>query len=143
MIEQDKNWAIAMLCGRTDRWVLMKHGLYYRQEGHGYTAKIEEAWIVTEKEASEHVYPHDEPVTKHALPPPDYLNDYNTRNEMITVVKSRSLEKDFGEKLFKVVIDLDGAKTAEALGFKVWLGASCTQAEFCHAFLETMFLADL
>lgn len=58
--------------GISNRWVLMKRGLYYRPEGHGYTGAIEEAWIINEEEANRHVYPHDEPVTKHPAPLPDY-----------------------------------------------------------------------
>ena len=46
-------------------YVLMKRGLFYRPKGNGYTNNIDEAWLVTEAEASKHVYPHDEPVTKH------------------------------------------------------------------------------
>lgn len=48
-----------------DKWVLMKRGLYYRPDAKGYTGNINEAWVVTEEEANRHVYPHDEPVTKH------------------------------------------------------------------------------
>lgn len=50
-------------------WVLMKRGLYYRPKANGYTSNIEEAWRLTEAEADRHVYPHDEPVTKHRAPP--------------------------------------------------------------------------
>lgn len=50
-----------------DRWVLMKRGLYYRPNAKGYTGNLAEAWIITEAEADKHVYPHDEPVTKHRV----------------------------------------------------------------------------
>lgn len=73
--------AIAEACGANDRWAIMKHGLYYRPHAKGYTNKVSEAWIVSEAEADKHVYPHDEPVTKHRALLPDYLNDLNAIHE--------------------------------------------------------------
>ncbi len=66
---------LAEVCGKHDRWVIMKRGLYYRPHAKGYTSNIAEAWILPEAEADEHTYPYDEPVTKHRAPLPDYLND--------------------------------------------------------------------
>lgn len=63
--------------GLSNRFVLMKRGLYYRPEGHGYTANIAEAWVLLEHEANKHVYPHDEPVTKHPAPVPEFESDAN------------------------------------------------------------------
>lgn len=69
--------AIAEACGLANRFVIMKHGLYYKSNAHGYTNNISEAWIVAEEIADEHTYPYDAPVTKHLAPLPDYLNDLN------------------------------------------------------------------
>ena len=73
--------AIAEYCGKGHRCVLMKRGLYYRHNANGYTDRIHEAWIVSEEEANRHVYPYDEPVTKHPAPTPDYLNDLNAMKQ--------------------------------------------------------------
>lgn len=58
-------------------FTLMKRGYYYRQNGNGYTSRIEEAWRVTEAVADQYVYPHDEPVTKHRLPHGEFSADAN------------------------------------------------------------------
>lgn len=68
---------IAESLGIASRFVLMKRGLYYRPNGHGYTDRIEEAWILSGEEADKHVYPHDEPVTKHLAPLPAFATDAN------------------------------------------------------------------
>jgi hypothetical protein len=53
-------------------FTLMNRGLYYRVNAAGYTSRLEEAWKVTEDVADKHVYPHDEPVSKHRLPYPPF-----------------------------------------------------------------------
>lgn len=58
-------------------FTIMKRGLYYRPNANGYTARIEEAWKVEEAIADQHVYPHDEPVTKHRLKRPPFSTDAN------------------------------------------------------------------
>lgn len=63
---------IAKWCGTDNLFVLKKRGLYYRPNGAGYTGNISEAWILTNPEAEKHVYPHDEPVTMHPAPTPNY-----------------------------------------------------------------------
>lgn len=68
---------IAEFFGIANRFVLMKRGLYYRPDAHGYTDRIEEAWILSSEEADKHVYPHDEPVTKHPAPLPAFGTDAN------------------------------------------------------------------
>lgn len=68
---------IAESMGLENRFVLMKRGLYYRPNGHGYTDAIEAAWVLSSEEADKHVYPHDEPVTKHPAPLPAFGSDAN------------------------------------------------------------------
>lgn len=81
MSPEEQQRAIADACGQLDRWVLKKRGLYYRLKACGYTDHISEAWVVPESVADQHTYPHDEPVTKHRAPLPDYLNDLNAMHE--------------------------------------------------------------
>jgi hypothetical protein len=64
---------LAKRMGVSDQWVLMKRGLYYRPNAKGYTSSVSEAWVVSSTEADKHVYPHDEPITKHPAPKPAYL----------------------------------------------------------------------
>ena len=81
MTDSEMRIAIAEVRGKGNRWVIMKRGLYYRKDALGYTNDPEEAWILTEEEANWHVYPHDEPVTKHRAPPRNYLDDLNAMHE--------------------------------------------------------------
>lgn len=53
-------------------FTLMKRGYYYRPNANGYTSHLADAWKVTEDVADQHVYPHDEPVTKHSVPRPPF-----------------------------------------------------------------------
>lgn len=86
MIETEINQAIEEALSGGDRWVLVKRGLYYRPNAKGYTNHLSEAWIVTEAEADKHTYPHDEPVTKHRVPPRNFYHDLNACAEMETCV---------------------------------------------------------
>jgi hypothetical protein len=98
---EEVNRAVALAMGTADRWVLMKRGLYYRPNGKGYTADVSEAWVLTEKEADEHAYPHDEPVTKHPAPLRDYHGSLDACAEMeasLTVDQ----QFDYGEQLRKL-----------------------------------------
>ncbi len=79
--------AIATACGLADRWVLMKRGLYWRPDAKGYTNDVNDAWILSEAEADKYVYPHDEPVTKHRAPIPDYLNSLDAMAEAEKVLR--------------------------------------------------------
>jgi hypothetical protein len=72
---------IAEFCGIADKFVLMKRGLYYRPNANGYTSNPSEAWIMTEAQADNYTYPHDEPVTKHRAPLPNYPSDLNACHE--------------------------------------------------------------
>lgn len=71
--QEEKRIAISESLGITKIFTLKKRGLFWRHEGHGYTSKESEAWKLTEEEADQRVYPHDEPVTKHRLSTPDYF----------------------------------------------------------------------
>lgn len=80
MTKEQQRIAFAEAVGAIDRWVIMKRGLYYRPKANGYTDRIEEAWIVSEAEADDHVHPGDEPVTKRRAPLPD-IDDLNVIHE--------------------------------------------------------------
>lgn len=89
------------------KFVIMKRGLYYRPNACGYTDNPNEAWIVDEATADKHTYPHDEPVTKHPAPTPDYPNDLNACNiaeEKLTPVQ----RVVYGEMLCSIVLGENG-----------------------------------
>ena len=82
MKPDEQRIAIARWHGTLDRWAIVKRGLYYRPGAHGYTNRLEEAWILPEVEADKHVYARgEEPVSKIQVPPPDYLADLNAMRE--------------------------------------------------------------
>lgn len=96
--------AIAELCGTADRWVLVKHGLYYRPQAHGYTGRIEEAWILSESEVDLHVYPHgDDPVTKHRAPLPNYPGDLNAMRQALSALNAS--ERDAFLRELQIIVD--------------------------------------
>jgi len=82
MSDEELKLEVAQLAGVADQWVIMKRGYFYLPKGNGYTLNIYEAWVVTEAEADKHVYPHDEQVTKHRAPLPDYPHDLNAVHEV-------------------------------------------------------------
>jgi len=58
-----------------DAWVIMKRGLYYRPQAHGYTSCLCDAWKCSHEEAKKHEYLRgDEPVTIKPAPPKDYTS---------------------------------------------------------------------
>lgn len=66
------------------RFVVVKRGLFYRPNAHGYTMHISEAWKLCENEAKKHAYPHgDDPVTIRKVPPLDYAKDLNACHLMV------------------------------------------------------------
>lgn len=75
------NIAVAEACGTADRWVLIKRGLYYRPNRHGYTNNISEAWVLTEAEADKHTYPYDAPVKKQRAPVLNYFASLDAMHE--------------------------------------------------------------
>lgn len=100
--------AIAQACGIVSQWTLMKRGYYYRPNAQGYTSNLAEAGRYTEAEAKQHVYPHvyphDEQVTMHPLPLPDYLGDLNAIRAAVADHCSRfvGLDPAFVQELAKV-----------------------------------------
>lgn len=78
-------------------FTLMKRGYYYRPNANGYTASIQEAWRITEDVADKHVYPYDEPVTKHRLPHDNYSTDANTMVLWLGKYRKETDEKHSGE----------------------------------------------
>jgi hypothetical protein len=106
MSPQAQQIAIAKACGVKQKYFIMKRGYYYRPNGSGYTANPAEAWMVSEETARKHVYPHDEPVTMHPAPLPDYLND---RNAMAQAKKflNRDQRESFIDELRIILNDLN------------------------------------
>jgi hypothetical protein len=78
MTKENQKEVLAKLDGKSNLFVIMRRGLYYRPDAMGYTGRIEDAWHVTEDVADQYVYPHDEPVSKRRLDKfPDYLNSWD------------------------------------------------------------------
>lgn len=94
MSPEEVNMALEEAFGLTPRWTLKKRGLYYREGAAGYTSNIEEAWAITEAEADQHVYPHDEPVTKHRLPVPNYAGSLDKIRALVLRLLYRGTELD-------------------------------------------------
>lgn len=80
LTEEEKRIKIAEFLGY-DLHVIMKRGLFYRENAHGYTDSIREAWKLPRAEAKLHEYPHDEPVTIRPAPLPDFFHDLNAMAE--------------------------------------------------------------
>ncbi len=67
-------WHVGLL------YVIKKHGLYYRENAHGYTGNVSEAWKVPLDVAQKHEYIPlgcQDPVTIELAPRPDYCSDLN------------------------------------------------------------------
>jgi len=68
------NTRIAELCGQGDLHFIIKRGVYYRENAHGYTTSQAEAWRLPYEEAKKHEYLRGEdPVALAKCPPPNYL----------------------------------------------------------------------
>lgn len=93
--KEEQRVAIAEFCGVTNRWVLMKRGMYYRPNAKGYTFELRDAWIVSEQIADEHTCPYDEPVTKHRAPLPNYPDDLNAMHEAEKFLSSTRQRLDY------------------------------------------------
>jgi hypothetical protein len=129
---EEVNRAVALVLGTADRWVLMKRGLYYRPNGKGYTADVSEAWVLTEKEADEHTYPHDEPVTKHPAPLRDYHGSLDACVEMERSLLSSSLSASaYVDKLCEVV-----ALKSYDSNLRMFYLIAATAPQRCEAFLR-------
>lgn len=142
MTDTEMRIAIAEACGVANRWFIMKRGRYYRPNACGYTSDIKEAWIVTEEEANKHVYPHDEPVTKHRAPLPDYPNDLNACHEMEKVL-SHEQQEQYWDELERVILDPVRSEYPDAklndTNTKLILLFS-TARQRCEAFLKVLNL---
>ena len=75
--EEEERVRIAEAMDVQSQFFIKKRGLYYRPNAKGYTSCPNCAWLVSEEVANRHAYPHDEPVTKHPAPLPDYHHDAN------------------------------------------------------------------
>jgi hypothetical protein len=139
--ELEMKTAVAVACGTYDRWVIMKRGLYYRPGAMGYTSMIDEAWIVSEKEAVEHEYPHrEDPVTKERAPIPDYPNDLNAMREARKTITGPVLRAKYMNTLREIV----GRRMPKnKVGSPLVSDYDCMDAtanEHCEAFLRTFGL---
>lgn len=82
---------LAELAGTADRWHLVKRGLFYRPDAHGYTQHSHEAWILTKEQAKTHEYKRGDAscdwITIVQAPLPNYPEDLNACH---TVIESLS-----------------------------------------------------
>lgn len=80
MSEEEINIAIAEYCGCT-WYAVEKAGWYYRQGGHGYTNRIEEAGKYSKEDAQKEIV-RGEPMSIVKIPHSDYCNDLNEMHEI-------------------------------------------------------------
>lgn len=142
MTDTEMRIAIAEACGVANRWFIMKRGRYYRPNACGYTSDIKEAWIVTEEEANKHVYPHDEPVTKHRAPLPDYPNDLNACHEMEKVL-TQEQQESFVHNLVGLIcnpVEVEYGPLNLTQADILWMVAHATGPQRAEALLRTLNL---
>lgn len=131
MQPEQQRIAIAEACGVANRWVIMKCGLYYRPDAKGYTSNLSEAWIVSEDVADAHVYPHDEPVTKHRAPIPDYCGDLNAMH--IAEKRLHASERQKFQDYLSVIVERE-----HRMATVTWLSTNATATQRAEAFLRTI-----
>ena len=132
MTPEEQQIAIAEACGESDRWVIEKRGLYYRENACGYTSNLCEAWIVSEAVADTYTYDYDERVIKRRAPLKDYLNDLNACHEMENTL-GKDIIRLFAFMLAQVLkttptVDLDDQ----------FANIHATAAQRCEAFLKAI-----
>lgn len=66
---------------------------------------------------------------------PDYLNDWNTRQEMLRVILHRGDLASFGAEILKT---FGHPELLDKPAYFVWIGANCDQPQFCEAFLRVL-----
>lgn len=136
MTDNEIRIAMAELDGRAGMFVLMRRGLYYRPNAGGYTSNPNEAWVGSEDVAANRVYSHDEPVTKHPAPLPDYLDDLNAVHE----VENKMINKiDFWVHLVCTVNGLEIQMIVRDFTVPEMYKASyATARQRCEAILRTL-----
>jgi len=124
------NIAIQQACG-PQLYVIMKRGLYYRPDAHGYTDRIEDAWKLPLEQAKKHEayadrddVPFDEKVFVKPYQPANYFADLNAMHEAEKVLTEDSQWDDYdfwlcrnakpGELPFKSATHASAAQRAEA-----------------------------
>ena len=105
MKPQDIIKEIAELDGCDNLYVIVKRGLYYRLNAHGYTSIESEAWKLSLDEAKKHEYLRgDEPVT---LKPAEYKPYLSSRDAIVPVIEKQftneSLHCVFIKQLYEVL----------------------------------------
>lgn len=142
MSDEQINVAIAEACGKDRLFVLKKRGLYYRPNAAGYTDRVSEAWIISEEEADRHTYPHDDPVTKHRAPVPNYANDLNamfSAEEWLASHGEGELGYQYDQKWLPQVV---GAHEKELGLLNTWVMTHATARKRAEAFLLTIGKLD-
>lgn len=135
MSPSEINIAINEVLGTNDRWVLVKRDLYYRTNGCGYTNSIGEAWILTEREADRHVYPHDEPVTKHRAPLTDYANSLDAMHEAESEIKGSEQRAQYAERVIEI-LNRDHHGEHRFIGASDFCRIHATAAQRAESFLR-------
>jgi len=88
-------------------YVIVKHGLYYRENACGYTGDLRDAWKVTLDAAKDHEYNPKgcvDPVTIKRAPALDYCQDLNAIHEAWLKLTFEQ-KMVWAEKVYHMVID--------------------------------------
>ena len=128
----DINREIAGLCHPDGLWLIVKRGLFYRPNGHGYTDRQSEAWKLPFEEAKKHEYPRgEEPVTIRKAGDPNYHASLDACAQFEATLTSPREQADYAARLQRAI---------SGPGMRAYVGefaiATATAPQRCEAFLR-------
>ena len=104
MNTQETNAAIAKIIGEDDLYFIVKRGMFYRPDAHGYTWSKREAWRLPLAEAKKHEYPKGtDPVTLQKCPPRDFCGSHDAMAVAKKWIKDEFRRRDYVETLCSIV----------------------------------------
>jgi hypothetical protein len=133
MTPAEINQAIAESMG-WDWYAVEKAGWYYREGGHGYTNRIEEAGKYTKEQATALII-RGEPMSIVQIPPPNYHGDLNACAEFERALLGGNAKQNihstnrYTNELCKLLQCLDTA---------LFQFATATAPQRCEAYLKTI-----